>query len=99
LNDESLSAFSAVVKSSNDRTAIAALDHATNWYIGTSDRSLLEAGARRFALTLGRTMELALLTKQAQWSNDAQTIANARRFAASGIDLILADHPEERTNL
>jgi hypothetical protein len=44
-------------------------------------------------------MELALLTKQAQWSNDAQTIANARRFAASGIDLILADHPEGRTNL
>jgi len=99
LNAESLSAFSAVVKSSNDRTAIAALDHATNWYTGTSDQSLLEAGARRFALTLGRTMELALLTKQAQWSNDAQTIANARRFAASGIDLILADHPEGRTNL
>jgi hypothetical protein len=36
---------------------------------------------------------LALLIKHAHWTQDAQTIANARRFAASGIDLILDGHP------
>ncbi|HJS23041.1 MAG TPA: hypothetical protein VJ751_01640, partial [Pyrinomonadaceae bacterium] len=53
----------------------------------------LEAGARRFALTLGRTMELALLIKHAQWSqdheHDSRATAIARRFASSGIDLIV----------
>jgi acyl-CoA dehydrogenase len=93
LNDNSLRAFSSVAESCNDRTVLSALDHATSWYKRISDQSVLEAGARRFALTLGRTVELALLVKHAQWSNDAQTIANARRFAASGIDLILDDHP------
>jgi acyl-CoA dehydrogenase len=91
LNEESLGAFTAAAKSCDDKTVISALDHATSWYTRISDRSVLEAGARRFALTLGRTMELALLIKQARWSQDAQTVANARRFAASGIDLILHD--------
>jgi alkylation response protein AidB-like acyl-CoA dehydrogenase len=52
--------------------------------------SMLEAGARRLALTLGRTMELALLCKHAQWSleqeGDVGAAAAARRFAGSGID-------------
>ena len=52
----------------------------------------LEAGARRFSLTLGRTVELALLIKHAQWSkeheHDDRAAAAACRFAASGIDLI-----------
>ena len=93
LNEDSLRAFSSVAKSCDDRTVLSALEHATNWYTRTSDQTLLEAGARRFALTLGRTIELALLIKHARWSEDAQTIVNARRFAASGIDLILDDHP------
>ena len=88
LNDDSMRAFTSVVKSCNDGTALAALDHAVTWYTRISDRSELEAGARRFALTLGRTMELALLIKHAQWSQEAASIANARRFAASGVDLI-----------
>jgi alkylation response protein AidB-like acyl-CoA dehydrogenase len=69
------------------RIARSALDHATNW-LSTAERvgqPALEAGARRFALTLGRTMELALLIKHAQWTNDHQS---ARRFASSPIDLI-----------
>lgn len=45
-----------------------------------------EAGARRFALALGRTLELALLARHAQWSldkeNDGRAAAAARRFAA-----------------
>jgi alkylation response protein AidB-like acyl-CoA dehydrogenase len=79
------------------RTALAALLHAENWWRETQslDRSLFEAGARRFALTLGRAMELSLLIRQAQWSqdeeHDTRSTASARRFAQTGIDLIL-DH-------
>src|SRR5687767_11157433 len=55
-------------------TALVALRHAENWWRETQplDRSLLEAGARRFALSLGRAMELVLLIRQAQWSQDHQ---------------------------
>jgi hypothetical protein len=56
----------------------AALDHAASW-LATGDA--LEAGARRFALTLGRTIELALLIKQ-------ESLSAARRFASLGVDLI-----------
>jgi hypothetical protein len=70
------------------------LDHAASWLIEAekSGQPVLEAGARRFSLTLGRTIELALLIKHAQWSqdheHDGRATATARRFAASGIDLI-----------
>ncbi|HEU4870994.1 MAG TPA: acyl-CoA dehydrogenase family protein, partial [Pyrinomonadaceae bacterium] len=69
------------------QVARSALDHATSWLAAAEGVGppALEAGARRFALTLGRTMELALLIKQAQWSGDHQS---ARRFATSAIDLI-----------
>ena len=50
---------------------------------------VLEAGARRFAMTLGRATELALLAHHAQWSleheQDRRTLAAARRFALHGI--------------
>ena len=85
LSEDSLRAFTAAV------TRLAgsvppALDHATSWYTRISDRSVLEAGARRFALTLGRTMELALLINHARSS--AESMVNARCFAASHIDLV-----------
>jgi acyl-CoA dehydrogenase len=76
------------------RSALASLSHAEGWLREAqgSDRSTQEAGARRFALTLGRTMELALLLRHAQWSqdheHDSRATASARRFAQSGIDLI-----------
>jgi hypothetical protein len=48
-----------------------------------------EAGARRCAMTLGRTLQLALLVRQAQWAleweQDRRALAAARRFAATGI--------------
>ena len=52
-------------------------------------RPAVEAGARRFALTLGHAFELSLLTRHAQWAldeeGDARPAAAARRFAAPGI--------------
>jgi hypothetical protein len=58
----------------------------------SSDAASLEAGARRFALTLGRTFGLALLARQAQWSlengPDPRPLAASRRFAAAGINLL-----------
>jgi acyl-CoA dehydrogenase len=82
------------------RVVFSALDHAGNWFreAESGAQTNLEAGARRFALTLGRSMELALLTRHAQWSLDRETderaAAAARRFAHSGIDSIV-DHSFE----
>ena len=76
------------------RVARTSLDHATSWLAEAERRGqrALESGARRFSLTLGRTMELALLIKHAQWShdheNDLNAITSARRFAYAGADLI-----------
>jgi acyl-CoA dehydrogenase len=64
-----------------------ALDHAARW-LADAKGEALEAGARRFSLTLGRTIELALLIKHAQWSLDRRTIESAQRFASLGVDLI-----------
>jgi len=62
-------------------------------------RPLVEAGARRFALTLGRALEAALLARHAQWSldheRDARAAAAARRFAAHGIERLAPMPPEE----
>ena len=72
----------------------SSFDHATSW-LAAAERAgqpAVEAGARRFSLTLGRTVELALLIRQAQWSkekeSDDRSTASARRFAHSAIDLI-----------
>jgi len=79
------------------RITLAALNHALSWLreVRSKDESILEAGARRFALTIGRTMESALLIRHAQWArdhdNDLRPTIAAHRFAHSGIDLIV-DH-------
>lgn len=56
------------------------------------DRAATEAGARRFAQTLGRALSLALLVEQAQWSldseGDGRPRAAARRFGRSAINLL-----------
>ena len=50
----------------------------------------LERGARRFALTCGRSLELALLCEHAQWclesDRGSRAAAAARRFATTTID-------------
>ena len=73
--------------------ANSALSHVEEWLKeAQKSRSDLEAGARRFALTLGRTLELALLIRQAQWSltqeNSDESVAAAQRLAKTGVDLI-----------
>lgn len=74
--------------------ARTALEHAEAWLARAAreGQPSLEAGARRFAMTLGRSLALALLARQAQWSldveQDPRASAAARRFAHSGVDLI-----------
>jgi alkylation response protein AidB-like acyl-CoA dehydrogenase len=73
--------------------ARAALRHATSWVMEAMPHAeRLEAGARRFAMTLGRSLELALLCSHAQWCLDhgrgPRLAAAARRFAMNGVDQI-----------
>jgi len=73
--------------------ARAAFRHASAWVVeAMSQPERLEAGARRFAMTLGRSLELALLADHAQWclanGYGPRTAAAARRFAQSAVDLI-----------
>lgn len=71
-----------------------AITHAESWlfenYKQKSDA--IEAGARRFAMTLGRSLSLALLVSQADWSltheQDARARAAALCFSHSPVDLI-----------
>jgi hypothetical protein len=77
--------------------AVAAMEHAERWIAETSRRggAHVEAGARRFALTLGRTFALALLVDHAAWAatheRDPRPAAAARRFARAGVDLLGQD--------
>ncbi|HEX7318305.1 MAG TPA: acyl-CoA dehydrogenase family protein [Pyrinomonadaceae bacterium] len=84
------------------RTARDTVAHARAWLADAAERGQahLEAGARRFSLTLGRALALALLTRHAQWSleheRDPRAAAAARLFARSAVDLI-NDHDGEDT--
>lgn len=68
-----------------------AVEQAEGWLAGANGDAL-EAGARRFAMTLGRAVELALLAHHAQWSieeeKERHAQAAARRFAAHGVSLL-----------
>jgi alkylation response protein AidB-like acyl-CoA dehydrogenase len=77
-------------------TAIRAVQHARAWLerAHAAGPVALEAGARRFALTLGRAVELALLVDHGAWGRehkDGRTAAAARRFARHGVDLVVDD--------
>jgi hypothetical protein len=70
-----------------------ALEQAEAWLTdGAGDEVRLEAGARRFALTLGRTVSLALLARHAQWAleheRSRRALAAAKRYAAHGVNLL-----------
>jgi len=103
LTDESLPAFIAEVHraagtgrhdelAAIGKQAIEAVETAAAWVrrAGTADRAALEHGARRFAMTLGRALQAALLVEQAQHDldvhDDARALAVARRFVSDGLD-------------
>jgi acyl-CoA dehydrogenase len=75
--------------------AVRAVDGAAAWLEAAlrGGRAEVEAGARRFALTLGRALEAALLAAHAQWEaerGERDAASAARRLAQNGIGLI---HP------
>ncbi|MFW6085895.1 MAG: acyl-CoA dehydrogenase, partial [Myxococcota bacterium] len=76
------------------QVAREAVAHARAWLAqATRDGQVeLEAGARRFAMTLGRAYALGLLVGHAQWSLDHEQDPRARaaalRFAQGGVDLV-----------
>jgi acyl-CoA dehydrogenase len=76
------------------QAALDALAHAEAWLMkAMTDPQGVEAGARRFALTLGKSYALAALVRHAQWSideeKDGRAAASAVRLAKKGVDLIL----------
>ncbi|MBL8626689.1 MAG: acyl-CoA dehydrogenase family protein [Myxococcales bacterium] len=86
--------------------ARAGLAHAQRWAgAHLAQHDALEAGARRFAMTLGRSLELAYLAAHAQWCIEAQhasaayAVAAARRFARHGVDVIDEGIDEDRAAL
>ncbi len=79
------------------RVARETLDRAERFALLAMSREPqgMEAGARRFAMTLGRSMELALLLRHGQWAldhqQDGRPAAAALRFLRNGIDLLGED--------
>ncbi len=81
------------------RPAAAARDaiaHAKAWIARVRETGLdaVEAGARRFALTLGRATELALVVEHAAFClarGDGRSAAAARQLARHGVDRIDED--------
>jgi acyl-CoA dehydrogenase len=79
------------------QTAVA---DAVHWLQNNlADPNALEAGARRFALTLGRSLALARLVEQAQWSldmeGDPRPRAAACRFGQTAVNQIQAIDPTD----
>ena len=87
----------ATAKDAGLRPSVAAaqdaMEKARVWVTKAMENpAAVEAGARRFALTLGRTYELALLVEHAQWclehGHGPRAMAAARRLTRNGVDLI-----------
>ena len=72
--------------------ARAAIEHAARWRSTTDDRATLQAGARRFAMTIARALELALLVEHGgAMREETATVASREaclRLRRGGIDLI-----------
>ena len=101
-----LGRVSSCVRSARDprlqsigRQSVAAVERAAFWVDTVAERTVLESGARRLALTLGRALELALLVEHAQWlldrEQDASGVAAASRFAMQPLDLLADSSPED----
>jgi alkylation response protein AidB-like acyl-CoA dehydrogenase len=82
--------------------AASAVAHAQAWWkdARARGRPMAEAGARRFALTLGRALELALLVDHAAWAaaqGDHAPSAAARRLARNGVDSVCDEDETDQT--
>jgi acyl-CoA dehydrogenase len=81
--------------------SLSAFGRAASWLerAGAQGAAAVEAGARRFGMTLGRAYALSLLARHAQWSltheRDPRAAAAARRFATGGVDLIADPDAED----
>jgi acyl-CoA dehydrogenase len=75
---------------SHAHAALTAIKHAQHWLENTNDGQARQAGARRFALTLGRAFALALLAEDAQsrLPQDPLAAECVMRFSRSAIDHI-----------
>jgi alkylation response protein AidB-like acyl-CoA dehydrogenase len=70
--------------------ALTAIDHVAAAVRQYGDPVQMQANARRVAMTIGRSLELALLVEHGQWGLDAgdgSTAAAALRFASAPVDL------------
>ena len=80
------------------RQAIGALERAALWLESGKEQEVLEAGARRLAMTLARGLQLALLCEHAQWmldhGGDRRGFAAALRYSRLPVDLIHEVDPE-----
>ena len=86
-------AISAPTLAKAMRPAVVAFRDAVEWFRGAmEDEKQLQAGARRFAMTLGRSLELALTARHAQWSldneQDGRSAAAAEHLAARHVDRV-----------
>lgn len=86
------------------KQAVAAVERAALWLHSGRDREVLQANARRLALTLSRALQLALLCEHAQWlldhSGDRRGLAAALRYSCAPVDLMHESDPElDRTLL
>jgi acyl-CoA dehydrogenase len=81
--------------------ALAAMERAHDWLAKrlAGPPGEIEGGARRFALTVGRSLALALLAHHAQWAlehgHGPRAAAAARQFLRNGVDHLGDDRDED----
>jgi alkylation response protein AidB-like acyl-CoA dehydrogenase len=80
------------------RQAVGAVERAALWLQSGHDRELMQASARRLAMTLARALQLALLCEHAQWllenTGDRRGLAAALRYSRQPVDLMHESDPE-----
>ncbi|MET0533327.1 MAG: acyl-CoA dehydrogenase family protein [Steroidobacter sp.] len=83
------------------RQALAAIEHVTAWIKNNDDARLLQANARRLAMTMGRALELSLLIEHAatQSATSMDHGAAVARFAAAPVDLLTDINSDDSARL
>ena len=80
------------------RQALGALERVALVLESGQEPEVLQAGARRLAMTLARALQLTLLCEHAQWmidhGGDRRGYAAAMRFARQPVDLMTEVDPE-----